>query len=155
MSAATALAFSRVFRDGGFDVVCAPGDLKLRHLANDPRASFLLYDFLFTQPVFTFTVRDPREWLNLLLFLLVGIVVGRLAGRRANSQCEPVGPFAWDFDLGRAALVFVDVVAQFVNARQRMHHIRVAIALLFEELRIDGGVFTCVARRQALELQAS
>jgi len=44
-------------------------------------ASFLLYDFLFTQPVFTFTVRDPREWLNLLLFLLVGVVVGRLAGR--------------------------------------------------------------------------
>ena len=32
------------FRDGGFDVVCFPGDIKLRHLANDPRASFLLYD---------------------------------------------------------------------------------------------------------------
>ena len=32
------------YRDGGFDVVCFPGDIKLRHLANDPRASFLLYD---------------------------------------------------------------------------------------------------------------
>ena len=32
------------FRDGGFDVVSFPGDIKVRHLANDPRASFLLYD---------------------------------------------------------------------------------------------------------------
>ncbi len=44
--------------------------------------SFLLYDFLFIEPRFTFTVRDPREWLNLLLLLVVGIVVGRLAGRQ-------------------------------------------------------------------------
>lgn len=44
--------------------------------------SFLLYDFLFIDPVYTFTVRDPREWLNLLLLLVVGIVVGRLAGRQ-------------------------------------------------------------------------
>jgi len=47
-------------------------------------ASFLLYDFLFIEPVFTFTVRDPREWLNLLLLLVVGIVVGRLAGRERD-----------------------------------------------------------------------
>lgn len=32
------------FRDSGFDVVCFPNDIKLKHLRNDPRASFLLYD---------------------------------------------------------------------------------------------------------------
>jgi hypothetical protein len=32
------------FRDGGFDVVFFPGDIKVTHLAHDPRASFLLYD---------------------------------------------------------------------------------------------------------------
>jgi hypothetical protein len=32
------------FRDGGFDVVCFPGDIKLKHLANNPRASLLVYD---------------------------------------------------------------------------------------------------------------
>lgn len=42
-------------------------------------ASFLLYDFLFVQPVFTLTVSDPNEWLNLLLFLAVAIVISRLA----------------------------------------------------------------------------
>lgn len=50
-------------------------------------ASFLLYDFFFIQPLFTFTVRDPAEWLNLGLLLGVGIVVGQLAAlQRSRAQ---------------------------------------------------------------------
>ena len=49
--------------------------------------AFLLYDYLFTEPRFTLTVRDPGEWLNVLLLLVVGTVVGRLAGRqRARAE---------------------------------------------------------------------
>ncbi len=40
---------------------------------------FLTYDLFFTEPRFTLTVADPGEWLNLVLLLVVGIVVGRLA----------------------------------------------------------------------------
>ena len=32
------------WRDGGFDVTCFPGDIKEKHLRNDPRASLLIYD---------------------------------------------------------------------------------------------------------------
>jgi PPOX class probable F420-dependent enzyme len=32
------------WRDGGFDVVCSPDDIKVRHLRRDPRASILVYD---------------------------------------------------------------------------------------------------------------
>lgn len=32
------------WRDGGFDVVCLPDDVKVRHLRRDPRASILVYD---------------------------------------------------------------------------------------------------------------
>ncbi len=32
------------WRDGGLDVTCFPGDIKLRHLENDPRASLLVYE---------------------------------------------------------------------------------------------------------------
>jgi len=46
--------------------------------------AFLLTNFLFTEPVFTFTVVDPGEWLNLLLLLVVGVVVGQLAGRQRD-----------------------------------------------------------------------
>src|SRR4051812_1447358 len=42
-------------------------------------AAFLVYDLGFTEPRLNLTVADPREWLDLLLFLFVAIVVGRLA----------------------------------------------------------------------------
>jgi two-component system sensor histidine kinase KdpD len=46
--------------------------------------SFLLANFLFTEPVLTLTVVDPGEWLNLLLLLVVGVVVGQLAGQQRD-----------------------------------------------------------------------
>lgn len=46
--------------------------------------SFLLYNFLFTQPLYTFTVADPGEWVNLILLLVIGIVVGQLAAAQRN-----------------------------------------------------------------------
>lgn len=42
-------------------------------------ASFLLYNFFFTEPVFTFLIRDPGDLLNVIVLLFVGLVVGQLA----------------------------------------------------------------------------
>ena len=42
-------------------------------------ASSLAYDFLFTSPRFSLFVADPNELLDLLLFLFVAVVVGRLS----------------------------------------------------------------------------
>lgn len=41
-------------------------------------AGILIYDFLFVHPVQTFVINDPAEWLNLILLLFVGLVVGQL-----------------------------------------------------------------------------
>jgi two-component system sensor histidine kinase KdpD len=50
-------------------------------------ASFLLYDFLFVHPIYTFTVADPGEWLNLVLLLFIAIVVGELAAlQRSRTE---------------------------------------------------------------------
>jgi two-component system sensor histidine kinase KdpD len=39
---------------------------------------FLVYDVLFTAPQFSLVVADPTEWLDLVLFLFVALVIGRL-----------------------------------------------------------------------------
>ncbi len=44
-------------------------------------AGFLLWNFFFLSPIFTFSVSDPRDVVALVVFLLVGIVTGSLAGR--------------------------------------------------------------------------
>ncbi|HEX8026347.1 MAG TPA: DUF4118 domain-containing protein, partial [Candidatus Limnocylindrales bacterium] len=50
-------------------------------------AAFLLYNFLFTAPRFTFAISDPAVWLSVLLLLFVGIVVGQLAAlQRARAE---------------------------------------------------------------------
>jgi two-component system sensor histidine kinase KdpD len=46
--------------------------------------AFALYDFLFIEPHFSLTVHDSREWVNLLLLLFIGTVVGRLAGEQRD-----------------------------------------------------------------------
>jgi K+-sensing histidine kinase KdpD len=46
-----------------------------------------LYDYLFTHPVHTFFISDPDEWLNLVLLLFVGLVVGELTALQ-RSRAE-------------------------------------------------------------------
>ncbi len=43
--------------------------------------SFFAYNFFFIEPVYTFTVAQPHELLALLMFLLVAVLTGGLAGR--------------------------------------------------------------------------
>jgi two-component system sensor histidine kinase KdpD len=50
--------------------------------------AFLAYDFLFVQPVFTFTISSPEEWLNLLLLLAVAVAIGRLVALQAEHAEE-------------------------------------------------------------------
>src|SRR4029078_4964951 len=53
-------------------------------------ASFVLYDFLFVQPLHTLDVEDPGEYLNLVLLLFIGIVVGQLvASQRPRAGLAP------------------------------------------------------------------
>jgi two-component system, OmpR family, sensor histidine kinase KdpD len=41
--------------------------------------SILLYDWFFTVPYYTLTISQPSEWLNAVLLLGVGLIVGQLA----------------------------------------------------------------------------
>ena len=53
-------------------------------------AGILLYDYLFVHPIRTLEISDPGEWLNLLLLLFVGLVVGQLTAleRSRTVQAE-------------------------------------------------------------------
>jgi two-component system sensor histidine kinase KdpD len=42
-------------------------------------ASFVLYNYLFTEPRFTLSMHEPGVWLSVVLLLFVGVVVGQLA----------------------------------------------------------------------------
>jgi two-component system sensor histidine kinase KdpD len=51
-------------------------------------AAFLLYDFLFVQPLYALTINNPDEWLNLLVLLAVSAVIGRMAALQSARAAE-------------------------------------------------------------------
>jgi two-component system sensor histidine kinase KdpD len=51
-------------------------------------ASFFVYDLLFTSPQLTLIVSDPKEWLDLVLFLVLAVVVGRLSALGTERAVE-------------------------------------------------------------------
>lgn len=48
--------------------------------------AFIVYNVLFVEPRFTVIVARPDELVTLLLLLIVGIVIGRLAGRQRDRE---------------------------------------------------------------------
>ncbi len=51
-------------------------------------ASILIYDFLFVHPIHTLAISDPGEWLNLMLLLFVGLVVGQLTAMERSRTLQ-------------------------------------------------------------------
>ena len=49
--------------------------------------SILLYDWFFVEPYYTLTMNEPSEWLNAVLLLAVGLIVGQLAALQ-RSRAE-------------------------------------------------------------------
>ena len=87
--------------------------------------SFLAYDLLFTEPRFSPVVAEPTDWLNLALFLVIAIAVGRLAafGRERAAEARRREREATDlFSVSRllaTAKSTADVASQIVGTLAR------------------------------------
>lgn len=99
-------------------------------------AAFVVYDLLFVEPHFTLAVADPGEWLNLLVLLFVGVVIGRLTalqGERATDAARRARENAALFRISRMlstssgiAAALPAIVADLV-AETRMDRVWVAL----------------------------
>ena len=50
--------------------------------------SFFAWNYYFLPPYGTLRVADPRDWLSLLVFLVVGVAIGLQTGRLRNREAE-------------------------------------------------------------------
>jgi len=50
--------------------------------------SFLAWNYFFLPPYGTFSVADPRDWLSLFVFLIVGVLIGLQTGRLRERETE-------------------------------------------------------------------
>src|SRR5262245_8255063 len=86
--------------------------------------SFFAYDYFFVEPVHVPTVRDPREWLYLLIFLLVALVTGQLAAA-LRRQAEAAG------EREREAVALYEVVRDVPGSTLELHPL---LGLILERL---------------------
>ena len=50
--------------------------------------AFFAWNFFFLPPYHTLAIRDPKDWLSLVAFLVVGVLVGALAGRMREREAR-------------------------------------------------------------------
>ena len=52
--------------------------------------AFFAWNFFFLPPYHTLEVHDPKDWLSLVAFLVVGVIVGLQAGRMSEREARAV-----------------------------------------------------------------
>src|SRR4051794_15934766 len=94
--------------------------------------AFLVYDFFFVEPRYTFTIRDPQEWLALLIFLVVAAVTSNLAARE-RARREQASRQA------RTATMLYDL-SQALTHRDQRSGLHAVAERLLSEFGLDGVV---------------
>ena len=79
--------------------------------------SFLVYNFFFIEPIYTFTVAEPYELLALVIFLVVAVITSALAGRvREQAKISAARMRAmrrlYEFTRRLSGLATLDAVAE-------------------------------------------
>jgi two-component system sensor histidine kinase KdpD len=87
--------------------------------------AFLAYDVLFTEPRLSLVVADPREWLDLVLFLFVALAVGRLVAiqrARADEAARRAAEAATLFALSRSLATATSTADAAPEVAERVRH---------------------------------
>ena len=108
--------------------------------------SFLVYNFFFIEPIYTFTIAEPYELLALVIFLVVAVITSALAGRvRAQAEISATRMRAmrrlYEFTRRLSGLATLDAVAE--GAASEIH------------ASLGRSVVVMLARDDDLDLTAS
>ena len=108
--------------------------------------SFFAYNFFFIEPIYTLTIAEPHELFALLIFLLVAVLTGGLAGRvREQSDAAARRVVAtqslYDFSRKLSAIAKLDDVLWVV-----VSHVAKSV---------NGGALVLLGKKEELELGAA
>ena len=99
--------------------------------------SFLVYNFFFIEPIYTFTIAEPYELLALVIFLVVAVITSALAGRVREQAKISAGRMRamrrlYEFTRRLSGLASLDAVAE--GAASEIHaSLGRAVVVLLEQ----------------------
>jgi two-component system, OmpR family, sensor histidine kinase KdpD len=94
--------------------------------------AFLAWNFFFLPPYHTFQIRDSKDWLSLVAFLIVGVLVGVMAGRMREREERAV---ARELEAVTINRVSTDLVSQTSTPVMAQTVVREAV----EQLEAPGA----------------
>ena len=89
--------------------------------------AFFSWDFFFLPPYHTLYIRDPKDWLSLVAFLVVGVMVGILGSRMREREARAVAREKETAALNRLSAELVSQTSTEAMARSALAEI---VALL-------------------------
>ena len=104
--------------------------------------SFLVYNFFFIEPLYTFTIAEPYELLALVIFLVVAVITSALAGRvRAQADISANRMRAmrrlYEFTRRLSGLASLDAVAEGAASEINASLGRAVVVLLEQNGDLD------------------
>ena len=104
--------------------------------------SFLVYNFFFIEPIYTFTIAEPYELLALVIFLAVAVVTSALAGRVREQATISAGRMRatrrlYDFTRRLSGLASFDAVAEGAASEIHASLGRAVVVLLEQDGDLD------------------
>lgn len=108
--------------------------------------AFFAWNYFFLPPFHTFVVADPKDWISLIAFLVVGIAVGLQTGRLRERETEAVAREREMVLLNRFSAYLVsettlpDMADALIKEVERTGAVRCAMLLLPDE----DSVLRCV-----------
>ncbi len=100
--------------------------------------SFLVYNFFFIQPLYTFTIAEPFELLALVIFLIVAVITSALAGRVRRQATVAAGRMRamrrlYEFTRRLSGLASLDGVAEGAASEIHASLGRAVVVLLAQD----------------------
>ena len=113
--------------------------------------AFLTWNFFFLPPYHTFVVADPKDWISLFVFLLVGIAMGLQTGRMKWRESEALAREREANLLNRFSSHLITEMNTAGMTEMLLDEIAVAVGAESAALYLsdDAGVFSCEARSPA------
>ena len=109
--------------------------------------SFLVYNFFFIPPLYTFTIAEPYELLALVIFLVVAVISSALAGRvreqaRISASRMRAMRRLYEFTRRLSGLATLDAVAEGAASEIHASLGRPVVVLLAQDddLALDRGL---------------
>ena len=104
--------------------------------------SFLVYNFFFIEPLYTFTIAEPYELLALVIFLAVAVITSALAGRVREQATVSAGRMRamrrlYEFTRRLSGLATLDAVAEGAASEIHASLGRAVVVLLAHDDDLD------------------